>query len=161
MEKVFDLLRLDGKVAVVTGGHAWLGFDAACALAEAGADIVITSRDKSTLGPVLKEISDTFGVRTMGVQMDQRNYDEVQAAMDVYSTQTVNGNALLEDTDTTALAKNIEDQAVESGFAEEVAQQISEMAMRTESYEDLQKMLEEELGAAAVYPGIKAFNVNN
>ncbi len=82
MEKVFDLLRLDGKVAVVTGGHAWLGFDAACALAEAGADIVITSRDKSTLGPVLKEISDTFGVRTMGVQMDQRNYDEVQAAMD-------------------------------------------------------------------------------
>ena len=39
---VFELFRLDGKVAIVTGAHAWLGYDIACAFAEAGADVIIT-----------------------------------------------------------------------------------------------------------------------
>ena len=94
-----------------------------------------------------KIISVQMSDGTYIIDYELQSWDEVQAAMDVYSTQTVSGDALLADTDTEALAKNIEDQAVESGFAEEVAQQISEMAMRTESYEDLQKMIEEELGA--------------
>ena len=44
MKNVFDMLRLDGKTAIVTGAKAGLGFDMAGALAEAGANIVITSR---------------------------------------------------------------------------------------------------------------------
>ena len=35
--KVSELLRLDGRVAIVTGGYAWLGNDMARALAEYGA----------------------------------------------------------------------------------------------------------------------------
>ena len=46
MVKVADLLRLDGRVAVITGGYAWLGNDMARALAEYGASIIITSCDK-------------------------------------------------------------------------------------------------------------------
>ena len=41
---IWDLFKLDGKVAFVTGGARNLGFDMALALAEAGADVVITSR---------------------------------------------------------------------------------------------------------------------
>ncbi len=39
-----DLFDLSGKVAIVTGGARNLGYDMALALAEAGADVAITSR---------------------------------------------------------------------------------------------------------------------
>lgn len=42
---VMDLYRLDGRVAMVTGGARNLGLDMAEALAEAGAQVAITSRD--------------------------------------------------------------------------------------------------------------------
>ncbi|MBT4265586.1 MAG: SDR family oxidoreductase [Deltaproteobacteria bacterium] len=44
MSKAMDLFKLDGKVAVVTGGGRGLGFFAAEGLAEAGADIAICGR---------------------------------------------------------------------------------------------------------------------
>lgn len=65
--------------------------------------------------------------------------------MDVYGTEPVDGEALLENTDVAALEQNVEEQAVASGFADLVAGQVSEMAMRTESFEDLQELLAEEL----------------
>jgi NAD(P)-dependent dehydrogenase (short-subunit alcohol dehydrogenase family) len=45
---VLDLFRVDGKVALVTGGARGLGQTMATALAQAGADIALTGR---TLGP--------------------------------------------------------------------------------------------------------------
>ena len=45
---VMDMFRVDGKVAMVTGGARHLGYDMADALAEAGADLVITSRTLSS-----------------------------------------------------------------------------------------------------------------
>jgi len=39
-----ELFRLDGKVALVTGGARDLGFDMAVALAQFGADVIVTSR---------------------------------------------------------------------------------------------------------------------
>ena len=82
MKKVFDMLRLDGKTAVVTGAHAWLGYDIACALAEAGANIVITSRNKASVESVAKEIGENYGVKTMTVEFDQRDYEKVKSAID-------------------------------------------------------------------------------
>ena len=42
---VIDLFNLQGKVAVVTGACGWLGSAMSRALAEAGAQVVVTSRD--------------------------------------------------------------------------------------------------------------------
>ena len=47
MTHVTDLFKLEGKVAVVTGGSRGLGFFAAEALAEAGAAVAICGRDIS------------------------------------------------------------------------------------------------------------------
>jgi len=47
---VNDLLRLDGKVAIVTGACGWLGSTMSRALAEAGARVVATSRDADQAG---------------------------------------------------------------------------------------------------------------
>jgi NAD(P)-dependent dehydrogenase (short-subunit alcohol dehydrogenase family) len=43
-EPALPSLRLDGMVAIVTGGGGGLGTQGACALAEAGADIVVAAR---------------------------------------------------------------------------------------------------------------------
>jgi 2-dehydro-3-deoxy-D-gluconate 5-dehydrogenase len=45
---ILDTFRLDGRVAVVTGGNRGLGQGAAVALAEAGADIALIDRGDST-----------------------------------------------------------------------------------------------------------------
>ena len=47
MTDAMDLFRLDGKIALVTGGARGLGFFAAEGLAEAGADVAICGRDIS------------------------------------------------------------------------------------------------------------------
>jgi NAD(P)-dependent dehydrogenase (short-subunit alcohol dehydrogenase family) len=51
-----DIFNLKGKVAVVTGGSKGLGKAMARGLAEAGADIVISSRHENELKPALDEI---------------------------------------------------------------------------------------------------------
>lgn len=71
MKHVLDLLKLNGEVAIVTGGHAWLGLDIASALAEAGADIVLTSRNPQSCRRAAEEISETYGVQTLVLPMDQ------------------------------------------------------------------------------------------
>jgi NAD(P)-dependent dehydrogenase (short-subunit alcohol dehydrogenase family) len=52
-QNIFDL---SGKVALVTGGSRGLGKAMARGLAEAGADVVISSRHESELQPALEEI---------------------------------------------------------------------------------------------------------
>ena len=51
-----DIFNLTGKVALVTGGSKGLGKAMARGLAEAGADVVISSRHENELRPALEEI---------------------------------------------------------------------------------------------------------
>lgn len=52
----FEMFGLAGKVALVTGGSRGLGKAMARGFAEAGADVVISSRNEAELKPALEEI---------------------------------------------------------------------------------------------------------
>jgi len=58
---VLDQFRLNGKVAVITGGSRGLGKAMAAALAEAGAAVVVTSRSAEACARALDEIQETTG----------------------------------------------------------------------------------------------------
>jgi len=54
---VFDRFKLDGRVAVVTGGARGLGMEIARGLAEAGANVAITSRDRDAAEAAAKDLT--------------------------------------------------------------------------------------------------------
>jgi len=73
MMSIFDRFRLDGRRLFVTGGSRGLGREMALAIADAGADVLITGRDKASLEKTTKDI-DGF---TVGVAMDYGGHDEL------------------------------------------------------------------------------------
>lgn len=74
---ILDKFRLDGKTAIVTGGNTGLGYDMANALAQAGADVVLTSRSLERAEEAAERIAAAYGVRTLGLEMDQRDNESV------------------------------------------------------------------------------------
>jgi len=84
MESLFDL---SGKVAIVTGTSRGLGQYFGRALARAGADLVITSRDASRLTQFQEEI-EALGRKALPVKLDVLNPGDIEnmvkAAMDEY-----------------------------------------------------------------------------
>jgi NAD(P)-dependent dehydrogenase (short-subunit alcohol dehydrogenase family) len=79
---VLDLFRLDGKRAVVTGASRGLGRSMALALADAGADVVITGRTQETLDATAEEIR-TRGRQAWTVKADMGVPAECQAACEL------------------------------------------------------------------------------
>src|SRR6266566_263865 len=72
-ENLFDL---SNKVAIVTGTSRGLGQYMARALAQAGADLVLTSRHKSHLAAFQKEIH-SLGRKTISLELDVRYHDSI------------------------------------------------------------------------------------
>jgi len=70
-------MRVDGKVALVTGASTGLGRATALALAEAGADLVVTSRSQERLREVCAEI-EARGRRAVPLDVDVRDVAAVR-----------------------------------------------------------------------------------
>jgi NAD(P)-dependent dehydrogenase (short-subunit alcohol dehydrogenase family) len=73
---VQDLLSLQGKVAIVTGAAGWLGSAMSRALAEAGATLVVTSRD----GEQAQAFADSLpGSGHLGLAFEQAQTETIPA----------------------------------------------------------------------------------
>lgn len=66
---IFDRFRLDGKRLFITGGSRGLGREMALAIADAGADVVLTGRDADSLGATAADIR-ALGRQAWTVQAD-------------------------------------------------------------------------------------------
>jgi NAD(P)-dependent dehydrogenase (short-subunit alcohol dehydrogenase family) len=79
---ILDLFRLDGKRAVVTGASRGLGRSMALALADVGADVVITGRTQETLDATAAEIR-ALGRQTWTVKADMGVPAECEATCEL------------------------------------------------------------------------------
>jgi NAD(P)-dependent dehydrogenase (short-subunit alcohol dehydrogenase family) len=74
---VLDRFRLDGKVAIVTGGSRGLGRAIAEALASAGADVAISARSRESVERAAEVISVTSARKALGITADITRADDV------------------------------------------------------------------------------------
>jgi NAD(P)-dependent dehydrogenase (short-subunit alcohol dehydrogenase family) len=77
-KSVLDSFRLDGKVALVTGGSRGLGRTIATALAEAGADIAITARTQASCEETAAAITQATGRRCKGFAAEVTSVPDVE-----------------------------------------------------------------------------------
>jgi gluconate 5-dehydrogenase len=74
-----EMFRLDGKVAVITGGARHLGYDMAEILAEAGCDLVVTSRTAKNAEAAAEKLRQQYGRDVLADALDVRQFTEVDA----------------------------------------------------------------------------------
>jgi NAD(P)-dependent dehydrogenase (short-subunit alcohol dehydrogenase family) len=76
-----DLFRLDGRVALITGGAGGLGQVFARALAGAGADVALLGRRVEACQAAADAVGQECGRRTLAIAADVTDPDEVRAAV--------------------------------------------------------------------------------
>ena len=73
-----ELFSLKGKVALVTGGGRGIGKFIATGLAEAGADVILTSRKLKNLEDTAKELEANQKVKAMAIACDMAKEDAIE-----------------------------------------------------------------------------------
>ncbi|MDF2857612.1 MAG: short-chain dehydrogenase/reductase [Neobacillus sp.] len=76
-----DLFSLKGKTAIVTGGGRGLGEQIAVAYAEAGANVVVCSRNLDACQSISETLKEK-GVRSLALKCDVSNQEDIQYVVD-------------------------------------------------------------------------------
>jgi len=77
-----NLMRLQGRRAMVTGATGGLGTVIAETLAELGSDLILIDRDKAEIEALQSRLSDTFGVSIIGSVCDLEQQDQREVLID-------------------------------------------------------------------------------
>lgn len=77
-----QLFSLEGKVALVTGASKGLGLEMARALAGAGADVAITSRNLEEVSETAARLQEETGRRILGIEADAGIEEQVDRTID-------------------------------------------------------------------------------
>jgi NAD(P)-dependent dehydrogenase (short-subunit alcohol dehydrogenase family) len=83
MKSILDLFKLDGRTALVVGGNRGLGLVMAQAMAEAGANIVIASRDDKMNREATATILTNYKVQCVSTVCDVTSEQSVQQAVEL------------------------------------------------------------------------------
>ncbi|MEM6312632.1 MAG: SDR family NAD(P)-dependent oxidoreductase [Planctomycetota bacterium] len=75
-----DEPRLDGKVAVVSGGGSGIGFETARGLAKRGAHVVLASRNLAKCEDSAKAIAEATGAEVSAIRLDLADLVQVEQA---------------------------------------------------------------------------------
>lgn len=70
--------RLEGKVAVITGGGKGIGFGLASAFAREGADLVITGRNEGRLVEAKEKLEKEYGVNVLPIAADGADEEAIK-----------------------------------------------------------------------------------
>jgi NAD(P)-dependent dehydrogenase (short-subunit alcohol dehydrogenase family) len=76
---VLDRFRLDGRVALITGGARGLGRVFSDALAEAGASVALTARDGAAAQDAAAEVARQTGRKTLGLAAEMTREADINA----------------------------------------------------------------------------------
>lgn len=74
---VSELFRMDGRVALMTGGHGELARAMAATLADLGCDLVLASRKQEKCEELAAELRSTFGRQVTALRCDVAKEEEV------------------------------------------------------------------------------------
>ena len=77
MGRYTNLQKLDGRVAVVTGGAGILGRQSVAALADAGASVAVVDLNESAAQEYAAQIESEFAVRSIGLHCDITNKSSI------------------------------------------------------------------------------------
>lgn len=77
MHEILKSFDLSGKTAIITGASKGLGYAMAKALAQAGADVVLTARTMPLLEELAQEV-ESYGRKAVSLKCDVGDYDQVQ-----------------------------------------------------------------------------------
>lgn len=72
-----DMFRMDGRVALVTGGHGELAEAIAATLADLGCDLVLAARKEAECEKLAERLRTTFGRRVTALACNVTHEDEV------------------------------------------------------------------------------------
>jgi len=82
MMTVEELFNLKGKVAVVLGGARDLGYDMAEILADAGCNVLVTSRSQESVDTTVEKLQSLYDVDVLGLALDITDHAQVHAVAD-------------------------------------------------------------------------------
>src|SRR6476646_9796303 len=77
-----DLFDLSGRRALVTGGSRGLGRSIVLAFAEAGADVIVSSRKLPACEELAREVEEKFGRRAMAIACNVSHWDDCDRLVD-------------------------------------------------------------------------------
>jgi|SRR5690606_26141837 len=142
MEKIFKRFSLRGKVAIVTGGAGLYGKPICTALAEAGATVVIASRDQKKCEAFAQTlVSDNR--QAVGMALDLSDEDNIRQVIDQVVTHYGRVDILVNNAVSREGFKNLEDM---SKAEWEASQQINSTGMMLITKEVLRHMTRQKSG---------------